>query len=89
MFSKIILLWLSASILSEHSPSARESTPIDDNLAVTNSFKSSGFMNKGQESLHSLSAVNGQILGIIVIPQVLEIIAHHLELFHANLRYSP
>ena len=77
VFSKTILLWLSASIFSEQLPWRLSIMPIEPSLADTNSFKSSGATNKGQFELHSFSVENGQILVIILIPPKLELVARH------------
>ena len=62
---------------------------MEHSLADTNSFKSSGATKSGQSELHSLPAVKGQVLVIILTPLALGLIAHRLALFHANLLGFP
>lgn len=77
VFSKIILLWLSANTLSEQLPFCLSIMPIDPSLAATNSFKSLGATNRGQLELHSFSVENGQVLITILTPLMLVLTVHH------------
>ena len=74
-FSNIILLWLNANIFNEQFPFVLSRTPIEQSLADTNSFKSSGATKRGQVALHSLPDENGQVLVIILTPLKLMITA--------------
>ena len=62
---------------NEHSPFFLSRTPIEDSLAVTNSFNSSGDMKRGQELSQSLFAENGHVLVIILTPPMLAQAVHH------------